>query len=1787
MLLPFGLCPEPFPGPANEPEGENPNRNQHGCTSSNLMKTKNILTILTAVVALVCASTGLAATVTTAGSGNWNSTTADAPWPGGTVPAAGSDIIIANGHTVTVTANVTANPATITINSGGQLTVGGFNLTVTGATTVDGTLLHNNSAGTHIYTGNVTINSGGVWNETAAAAISFGGNLQNDGSFTASTGTHTFTGTSKTFSGSITLPTVVLNGTRQNNGTLTVNTFNASGGTLTQGANSTLSYGGGSGTFDCTLDATATGNTVNYYLAGAQTVKATAYHHLTLSGSGAKTMSSVTTIAGNLTVSDSATMTGNAGFAVSGALNYGSSGSSTLTASTPISVGTFNQTAGTIVDNANTITVTGTGANTWTESGTFTTTGTVKFTGAAPEIGACAFSSLNIDVGGANTATLMGAVSVSGTLTLTSGALANGANLTLGNGAMILRAAGTLAAAPAFGTTVNVTYTSSTTVTPGPEIPASATILSTLTVNGTGEVTLNANLSINGNLAVTAGTLDLSTYTANRTAAGGTLSVGASGTLKIGGANTIPANYNTHTLTAGSTVEYSGTSQTISVESYTNLKTSGSGTKTLGGTMTVSGVLTVGSGTALDASTATLTLSGAGTPLVVNGTFTASASTVSYTSTSGATVAGGITYHNLTENGSSDTFTLNGNVTVNGTLTISSSDILNDGGYTLTVKGTISNSGTHSSTGSGKILFAGTSAQTFAGVFGNVELNNTAGASISAATIINGTLTATAGTFTAGAYALTVNGATTVTSTLAITSATGAKSFADITVNGTWNNSGNAAVAISGNLANTGTFTAGSGAYTLSGSGKTISGTLSIPSLTTTTGSKAISGALTVSTTLTLTSGGLAGAGNITLGNGATISRATGTLDAAPTFGTTVNLTYTASVTTGYEVPALPTFASVLNNFNVTGGTTTLGSAAKVNGNVDLATGSSSGTTLDTAGYDLTVVGNLATGNRTLTANGSTITIGGDFTGTGTFTPGTSTVIMNRAGDQSIRGGTFYNLSLAGSGTKTPSAAITVNSVFTIGSGTTFDVAGFTTHTVASGGSIVVNGTLDFTDAAGLIRSGTSGTTTLTMGSSGLIRTIDPLGLGPLASASLVTQTGGAWDTSSVSTAGTVEYSRNGTSGQTVTDRDYNNLTITGATQTKTWTIAATRTVNGNLTINASAPLTMSGAQILNVKGDWSNSGTFTAGVGTVSFNQSGTQSVGGSSTTTFNKVTVASGSLVAIAAVNANASELALNGVNQALGTWGATGSGAAHINDTFFSGTSGKLTVSRAATAIGTATSATSGTTIAVIVPAEGVAVNNTIIVAVAMDANTGSVSVNDTGGNSYTVDKDIASGTDNTAVRTLVFSAPVTTALVSGNTITVTMPTTVGKAVSASCFGGLVTATPVDQTASATGTSTSPSSGSTATTTQPDELVIGAIGVEETSTSATTLTPGSGYTALAQNGTASTIGVRILPEYKIVSALSIYAGNGTLNQSRDWAAAVVTYKVQAGELNAFRITPNGSPTAGSAYALTITAVDVNQNTVTSITGDRSFTFAGLAIADDGTYPTITDKTGAAVNLGTATTIAFASGVNSAGGSLKAYKAETAALTGSDATSGKGTGDTGGTGASLTIANVSPAGVADTVTRHTGTSMKILITSLLANDTDANHDTLTLTGVDASSTGGATLSFNSTYVFYVPNSAGNGDTFNYTISDGYGGTASGTVTVNVTPAYGTLEISYSGGGTVTLSFYGIPTVKYYIQRKCPGDTDFSDVYGPLTTPADGLIQQNDTPPESCNPALYRMRSE
>ncbi len=126
-------------------------------------------------------------------------------------------------------------------------------------------------------------------------------------------------------------------------------------------------------------------------------------------------------------------------------------------------------------------------------------------------------------------------------------------------------------------------------------------------------------------------------------------------------------------------------------------------------------------------------------------------------------------------------------------------------------------------------------------------------------------------------------------------------------------------------------------------------------------------------------------------------------------------------------------------------------------------------------------------------------------------------------------------------------------------------------------------------------------------------------------------------------------------------------------------------------------------------------------------------------------------------------------------------------------------------------------------------------------------------------------------------------------------------------------------------------------------------------------------------------------------------------TVSTSKDAQAGSPAANIDIfGPATAFTLSPaTGTPAAGAADALTITAVDAGGRTVATYTGDHSLTFSGANNSTNpATTPAVTDKTAAAVNFGTATTITFTNGVGSAGGSMKLYKVESPTVAVTDGT-------------------------------------------------------------------------------------------------------------------------------------------------------------------------------------------
>lgn len=100
------------------------------------------------------------AVITTGGSGDWASTTPNAPWPGGTKPTTSDTVVIASGHTVTVSTNEdtwgtspdentsAASTADVVLTITGTLTISSTGtLTVRGSINGTGTLNNNSTTG--------------------------------------------------------------------------------------------------------------------------------------------------------------------------------------------------------------------------------------------------------------------------------------------------------------------------------------------------------------------------------------------------------------------------------------------------------------------------------------------------------------------------------------------------------------------------------------------------------------------------------------------------------------------------------------------------------------------------------------------------------------------------------------------------------------------------------------------------------------------------------------------------------------------------------------------------------------------------------------------------------------------------------------------------------------------------------------------------------------------------------------------------------------------------------------------------------------------------------------------------------------------------------------------------------------------------------------------------------------------------------------------------------------------------------------------------------------------------------------------------------------------------------------------------------------------------------------------------------------------------------------------------------------------------------------------------------
>jgi hypothetical protein len=122
----------------------------------------------------------------------------------------------------------------------------------------------------------------------------------------------------------------------------------------------------------------------------------------------------------------------------------------------------------------------------------------------------------------------------------------------------------------------------------------------------------------------------------------------------------------------------------------------------------------------------------------------------------------------------------------------------------------------------------------------------------------------------------------------------------------------------------------------------------------------------------------------------------------------------------------------------------------------------------------------------------------------------------------------------------------------------------------------------------------------------------------------------------------------------------------------------------------------------------------------------------------------------------------------------------------------------------------------------------------------------------------------------------------------------------------------------------------------------------------------------------------------------------------------------------------------------------------------------------------------------------------------------------------------------------------IAGTVTYSAvqGTTSQFAISGLLTHVTDQDRDTVTFTGISASADGAA-LTNDSTYIYYTPAPNTTNDSFNYFVTDGFGGNTTGLIMVNITrPGGGAGTNSIVLNGTAaSITVHGLPNYNYVLQ--------------------------------------------
>jgi PKD repeat protein len=188
----------------------------------------------------------------------------------------------------------------------------------------------------------------------------------------------------------------------------------------------------------------------------------------------------------------------------------------------------------------------------------------------------------------------------------------------------------------------------------------------------------------------------------------------------------------------------------------------------------------------------------------------------------------------------------------------------------------------------------------------------------------------------------------------------------------------------------------------------------------------------------------------------------------------------------------------------------------------------------------------------------------------------------------------------------------------------------------------------------------------------------------------------------------------------------------------------------------------------------------------------------------------------------------------------------------------------------------------------------------------------SVQDTRGDIYTINA-VKGNSGTSGLIAVVASAKITTALVAGDSLTVTQNvSSTYHAIQVYEFDNFDPTSWVDKTATGNASGTQVSTASTTTTAQANETLFAATGFGDTTAS---LTSAPGWNDSAKIEATGLKHKSLAVAVRDVAAAGAYAYSGTLSASNQWVAALVTFRTTSTSPGAPTASFSAAPTSGTA--------------------------------------------------------------------------------------------------------------------------------------------------------------------------------------------------------------------------------------------------------------------------------